>query len=238
MSDYSIKMPDMSRNIALAGKTVSSKGMNITYDENGYAVKAVNCGHKLFAATERSVRAPSKDAALAGAQRASYGGSAADQAHFSDKELASAAEIRRQVAEGTMSQTTGDYLIEDIRKRYGYSGGASGNEYVALDLPAYPLEGKPSVAAAAAQPATVSAQSVQSAPSPGTAARSASSAEQSMQNTYQAELRQQQQQQTLRAELKEMRTMDRLLKFTEREQVPGALLDMMDRDDEDEEKDE
>lgn len=37
---YSSKMPDMSRNTALAGQTVRSNGMNVSYDSNGYATKA------------------------------------------------------------------------------------------------------------------------------------------------------------------------------------------------------
>lgn len=41
MAKDAIKGPDMSRNIKLAGKTVYSRGMNITYDEDGYAVKAI-----------------------------------------------------------------------------------------------------------------------------------------------------------------------------------------------------
>ena len=63
---YSQKMPDMSRNTALAGKTVYSRGMNVTYDDNGYAVKASNPHHSSFAGTTRSVTAQPIEDALAG----------------------------------------------------------------------------------------------------------------------------------------------------------------------------
>lgn len=41
MPKDNIKGPDMSRNEKLAGKTVYSHGFNVTYDEDGYAVKAI-----------------------------------------------------------------------------------------------------------------------------------------------------------------------------------------------------
>ena len=41
MAQDAIKGPDMSRNIKLAGKVVYSRGMNVYYDEDGYAVKAI-----------------------------------------------------------------------------------------------------------------------------------------------------------------------------------------------------
>ena len=59
-------MPDMSRNMALAGKTVYSGGMNVTYNELGYAVKAVNPDHKNYAGTTMSVHAQPIEDALAG----------------------------------------------------------------------------------------------------------------------------------------------------------------------------
>ena len=37
----SIKGPDMSRNEKLAGKTVYSKGFNVTYNAEGYAIQAI-----------------------------------------------------------------------------------------------------------------------------------------------------------------------------------------------------
>ena len=75
--------------MALAGKTVSSRGMNVTYDEDGYAVSAVNYSHKIFANTEKSIAAPSIDTVLSSAERSGYGGSVYDQQYFSG-----AAELR------------------------------------------------------------------------------------------------------------------------------------------------
>ena len=133
---YSIKPPDMSRNMALAGKTVSSRGMNITYDEDGYAVSAQNYNHKHFANTEKSIAAPNIDTVLSTADRGSYGGSVYDQQHFSDKELAGAANLRDQLSRGAIDRRTADFFIEEIRAKYGYSGGgANGTGYAALTFP-------------------------------------------------------------------------------------------------------
>ena len=63
---YSQKMPDMRRNKALAGKTVYSRGMNVTYDGLGYAVKARNPDHPSFKGTTMSVHAQPIEDALAG----------------------------------------------------------------------------------------------------------------------------------------------------------------------------
>ena len=63
---YSWKQPDMSRNEALAGQTVYSNGMNVTYDENGHATKAVNPDHSNYAGTTMSVHAQPIEDALAG----------------------------------------------------------------------------------------------------------------------------------------------------------------------------
>lgn len=41
MPKESIKTPDLSRNEKLAGKAVYNRGWNITYDEDGYAVKMI-----------------------------------------------------------------------------------------------------------------------------------------------------------------------------------------------------
>ena len=59
-------MPDMSRNTALAGKTVYSGGMNVTYDDRGYAVRATNPNHSNYKGTTMSVAAQPKADALAG----------------------------------------------------------------------------------------------------------------------------------------------------------------------------
>ena len=63
---YSRKMPDMSRNTALAGKTVYTRGMNVTYDELGYAVRAINPHHPSYAGTTMSIPAQPIEDALAG----------------------------------------------------------------------------------------------------------------------------------------------------------------------------
>ena len=63
---YSSKMPDMSRNKALAGKTVYSRGMNVTYDDQGYAVKAINPDPPNFKGTTKSIHAQPIEDALAG----------------------------------------------------------------------------------------------------------------------------------------------------------------------------
>ena len=63
---YSRRMPDMSRNTALAGKTVYTCGMNVTYDEDGYAVRAQNPHHPHFKGTTKSLPAQPIEEALAG----------------------------------------------------------------------------------------------------------------------------------------------------------------------------
>ena len=63
---YSKKNVDMSRNEALAGKTVYTRDMNVIYDERGYAVKAYNPHHPHFAGTTRSIPAQPIEDALAG----------------------------------------------------------------------------------------------------------------------------------------------------------------------------
>ena len=63
---YSRKKPDMSRNTALAGKTVYSRGMNVTYNDLGYAVNAYYPSHPQFKGTTRSIPAQPIADALAG----------------------------------------------------------------------------------------------------------------------------------------------------------------------------
>lgn len=130
-----IRLPDTSRNTALAGKTVSSGGMNLTYDQQGFVEAMTNYGHKAFAGTERSVRAPSAEAVLASADREGCGGSGYDKAHFTAQELAHADTLRQWAAEGVMTKAESDYWIDDIRRKYGYTGGSTGMEYVALTFP-------------------------------------------------------------------------------------------------------
>lgn len=220
MSEYSIKMPDMSQNMALAGKTVYTKGMNVTYDENGYAVKAVNCGHRLFDGTSKSVFAPSKDAALAASTRTGYDGPDEDRTHFSDHEFARAVELRRQVASGELSASEANDQIEEIRKSYGYTFGKSGNTYAKIVLP----EERPDEVAKAGlqdssgQNLTASAASVRS-----------ESVTQQLREDYQSQLREQQQRQTLQSELEELRVQN-LLHIDGKEKTADALLEMMERE--------
>lgn len=56
----------MSRNEALAGKTVYTNGMNVTYNDKGYAASAYNPDHSLYTGTTKSVKAQDKDSALRG----------------------------------------------------------------------------------------------------------------------------------------------------------------------------
>ena len=61
-----IKGPDMSRNEALAGQTVFSNGMNVTYDDRGYATSAYNPDYHGYEGTTKSAHAQDKDSALRG----------------------------------------------------------------------------------------------------------------------------------------------------------------------------
>lgn len=109
--------------------------MNVTYGADGYAVRATNYEHAIFAGAKKSERAPSVDTVRSAADRSVYGGSVCDQRHFSDRELAHAAELREQAASGALTPAQAHRFIEAIRAMYGYSGGSGGNEYAALDLP-------------------------------------------------------------------------------------------------------
>lgn len=63
---YSTKMPDMSQNTKLAGKTVYTNGMNVHYDQLGYAVWSENPNHPNYKGTTKSVHAQPIEDALAG----------------------------------------------------------------------------------------------------------------------------------------------------------------------------
>lgn len=221
MIPYSVKMPDMSRNVALAGQTVSSRGMNVTYDENGYAVKATNYGHKFFAQTSKGIRAPSKEAVLASGSRTGYDGPVEDQMHFSDHEFARAVDLRRQVAEGKLSDKEANDLIEEIRRTYGYSFGASGTQYAAAILP----DRQPDdVVMAQIASAKAQAASVQSA-----APRRENSETEHLRSSYQEQLREQQQRQTIHGELEELRVKD-VVRAGGKGKASEILLDLMDED--------
>ena len=66
MSEYSIKMPSMAQNESLKNKTVYDCGMNVHYDQYGYAVWAENPHAKLYEKTTMSIPAQPKADALAG----------------------------------------------------------------------------------------------------------------------------------------------------------------------------
>ncbi|MBE7003769.1 MAG: hypothetical protein E7425_05730 [Ruminococcaceae bacterium] len=130
-SFYGVSMPDMSRNMALAGKTVSSGGMNVTYNDKGYAVQSVNYKHPVFKGSENAVRAPSIDAVLASGDRG-HSATAADLAHFSDEELEQLERRRDQVRRGELSAQQAYTYLEEMRSSYGYHGDGF-NEFAALE---------------------------------------------------------------------------------------------------------
>ena len=225
MITYSIKGPDMSRNKALAGKTVSSRGMNVTYDEDGYAVKAINYGHRLCAGTSRSIRAASKEAVLAGGSRAEYDGPSEDRAHFSDREFARAVELRRQVAEGKLSDREANAQIEEMRRLYGYSFGASGTQYAAIVLP----EERPEeVAKARAQSVTAQETSVQSA----APKHLVDNEDEQLRESCRAQLDEQQQYQSMLHELTELRVQD-MIRVSGKGMTSDALLELLGEDEND-----
>ena len=117
--------PDMSRDKDLAGQTVSKGGYSITYDDNGYATKAVNNDGRVAAASVDAVTG-------GGGNRESYGGSVYDQQHFSDSELASAAEIRAAAEAGQTSWDDAHSYVESLRAKYGYSGDTDGSKYIPI----------------------------------------------------------------------------------------------------------
>lgn len=260
MIHYSIKMPDMSRNMALAGQTVSTRGMNVTYNENGYAVKSVNYGHKSFVGTSKSIRAASKEAVLAAGNRAGYDGPEEDLAHFSDREFARAVELRRQVVAGEMSATEANVQIEEIRRMYGYSFGVSGSQYAVITLPDEQPEevAKAEAASVAAEAssvageaAPVAAETMPVAPEAASVASEASSvaAEASsvqdaapprdeaggieqLRESYQAQLLEQQQRQTIYSGLEEQRLKD-MVRVDVKEKISDVLLGLMDEEEDD-----
>lgn len=226
MTTYSIREVDMSRNVALAGKTVSTRGMNVTYDEDGYAVKAVNYGHQLFADTSKSIRAASKEAVLAAGSRSGYDGPDEDRTHFSDYEFARAVELRRQVTAGRLSAAEANDELEEIRRTYGYSFGASGNLYATITLP----EERPEeVAQARASSVMAQAASVQSAAPLPQGARSET---ERLRESCQTQLEEEQQHRTMRDELEELRVKG-IIRVSAEETVSKALLGLTDEDEDD-----
>lgn len=127
---FVLSRADLSRDASLAGKTVSKGGMNITYDDQGFAKRASNYNHKLFSGTDRSVAAPSSDTVKSTADRGGYGGSSYDQSHFSDSELMQAAELRAMATSGKIPWSEAHDYVERVRGKYGYSGGSDGGGYI------------------------------------------------------------------------------------------------------------
>lgn len=64
--------------------------------------------------------------------RSSYGGSAYDQANFTDDELASAAAVRAAAEAGDTTWEDAHNYVENLRSGYGYSGGGDGSSYISL----------------------------------------------------------------------------------------------------------
>lgn len=58
--------PNMEQNTALAGKIVYSDGLNVVYNENGYAARNWNPDHRIYEGTTMSVHGQPKEAALKG----------------------------------------------------------------------------------------------------------------------------------------------------------------------------
>ena len=129
---YSSKTPDMSRRTDLAGKTVSSNGMNVTYDENGYATSATN-----YKATNQnraqSIDVYDGDQALRKAAKEQYGLSDYDVQNMSDKQIQGLIDTRNLINSGTVPLDEGHNIYEGVRAQYGYSGGNDGSGYTKLD---------------------------------------------------------------------------------------------------------
>lgn len=128
--DYMTGGTDYSRRPDLAGKVLSQNGVNVWYDEDGYARKGLNADSKVFKGTDKSVYAPSIDRFNnTGVDRGSLGGSDYDQYYFSDADLSNAAFYRDQAKKGNISWEQANKYVEGIRSKYGYSGGSDGSGY-------------------------------------------------------------------------------------------------------------
>lgn len=128
---------DYSRRPDLAGQTLSQNGVNVTYDKDGYAIKGLHYDHDLFSGTDKGVAAPSKDRYDSTADRGSWGGSSYDQAHFSDADLQNAAFYRDQAQKGNISWAQANNMVNEIRKKYGYTGGTDGSGYKPIEVNVY-----------------------------------------------------------------------------------------------------
>ncbi len=61
-----------------------------------------------------------------------YGGSSYDQKYFTEDELRQAAQARADAAAGKISWDESHQLVESTRKKYNYSGGEDGSQYISL----------------------------------------------------------------------------------------------------------
>lgn len=252
MSEVFPNLPDMSRNMALAGKIVSSKGMNVRYDEMGYAVEAVNFKHAVFAGTQLGVRAPSIEAVLGGEERSKYTGSAEDLAHFSNQDLERVEGWRQQVLDGEITARQAYAYVEMLREQYGYSGGKDGNEFIQLERSRQPGEVMAEERAArdaqgivAPSTATILANETSTglygrafaAPveeEQTTVVASAQGDTERLQDSYQAQLRTQQEQQSLKSALGDARVDAMLKSYGEqkKDELFDALFEEEDKKDE------
>lgn len=124
---------DYSRRPELSGQTLSQNGVNVSYNDKGYAGSGVHYDNDFFAGTDMGVAAPSKDIYDSTADRSAWGGSVYDQSHFSDTDLKNAAYIRQKAQQGLISWDQANKYVESIRSKYGYSGGQDGSKYVPLE---------------------------------------------------------------------------------------------------------
>lgn len=71
---------------------------------------------------------------LSDEERAALGGSAYDQANFTDDQLKAAADIRAAAEAGETSWKDAHAFVEELRSGYGYSGGADGSSYIKVEV--------------------------------------------------------------------------------------------------------
>lgn len=110
---------DMSRNKDLAGQTVYKDGYNITYNDKGFATKAVKSDSPAYAGH--------KDQTVA-----SSGGTTTNKNMWTDEQILTAADLqkiadlRAQGAAGTISWADANAQANAIRSGYGYTIDQSG----------------------------------------------------------------------------------------------------------------
>ena len=117
------------RDERLAGQTVSKNGYNVTYNDRGYVTSAAKIGTTAAGA----VRAPSADAVLNTAGRNTAGASTYDRQYLSNADLQNIADMRSLAQNGVITGDQANSYANDIRSRYGYTGGNTGAEYNLTD---------------------------------------------------------------------------------------------------------